>query len=330
MSQTIARLSVNSYGGQQKYLFDYVIKKDQKVAVGSIVRVDLRGKDSLGIVCEILPTKLPYTKKLLDIKEVLEIGPLPTNSLKLAAWMSDYYCATDKAIWGTILPSGLRAKSRKQIVEKLFNKVSPLPFQLTPTQEQVYRDIKDNGQFFLLHGVTGSGKTEIYLKLIADMIKKGQSALFLVPEIVLTPQMIARVQDVFGEQILCYHSKLTTAERKAIWLYVLKSSHPVIMVGTRSSLFLPFKKLGLIIVDEEHESSYKQGSSPRYLARDVAAKLAHLHHAQLVLGSATPSVTSYYLAGLGKLRLLTLEERYGEARLPKIQIIDLSNKQTFL
>lgn len=328
----ILSLSVNTYGGQQPRFFDYTAAADQVVSVGSLVRVRLRGKDSLGIVRHIknqIQTK--PDKKLLPIDDVLELPPLPKSYLALCDWLAEYYAATDKAIWTTALPSGLRAKLRTKIVPIQDSTDVKLPFTLTQKQQRLVDRITGSAKrFFLLHGVTGSGKTEIYLALIAQVIARGESVLLLVPEIILTPQIIERVEEVFGHRVLAYHSKLTAAARKAVWTAVLSSDGPFIVIGTRSSLFLPFHELGLIVLDEEHEPSYKQESNPRYHARDVAATLANIHTSKMVLGSATPSVTSYYLASRGKIELLQLDERYGSSVMPTVKIIDLAKKSQLL
>lgn len=329
-SDKILSLSVNTYGGQQPRLFDYTATADQPTPIGSLVRVRLRGKDSLGVVRQIR-SEVDPSKKLLSIEAVLELPPLPSSFLELCDWLAGYYAATDKTVWTTALPSGLRAKLRTKIVPTTDSTAVKLPFELTQNQRQIADQITaSDKQFFLLHGVTGSGKTEIYLSLMAQVVARGDSVLLLVPEIILTPQIIERVSEVFGQRVLAYHSKLTAAVRKAVWTAVLSSVEPLIVIGTRSSLFLPFRKLGLIVLDEEHEPSYKQESNPRYHARDVAAKLAHVHSTKMILCSATPSLTSYYLATRGKMELLSLNERYGSSIMPAVKIVDLAKKSELL
>ncbi|MDE5941431.1 MAG: primosomal protein N', partial [Muribaculaceae bacterium] len=176
----------------------------------------------------------------------------------------------------------------------------------------------------LLHGVTSSGKTEIYIHLINFVLSRGDQALFLVPEIALTTQLTRRLQMVFGEKVVIYHSKFSDNERVDIWKKLLHSQDPVVVIGARSALFLPFSRLGVVIVDEEHESSYKQvDPAPRYNARDVAVVLAAMHGAKTLLGSATPAVETYYKALNGKFGLVTLTERYGDVRLPEIRTVDM-------
>lgn len=201
--------------------------------------------------------------------------------------------------------------------------------QLSEAQETAFRQIQESfeKQFVtLLFGVTGSGKTEIYMKLIKEQLELGKQVLFLLPEIALTTQLIQRLSVYFGDYIGVYHSKFNQNERVEIWNNVLADNPSKfrLIVGARSSVFLPFKNLGLIIVDEEHESSFKQyDPSPRYNARDASLVLAKLHNAKVLLGSATPAMETYYNAANGKYGLVELTTRYGGVRLPEIQCADM-------
>ncbi|MFK5878560.1 MAG: primosomal protein N' [Flavobacteriaceae bacterium] len=183
-------------------------------------------------------------------------------------------------------------------------------------------------QVTLLHGITSSGKTEIYAELIKKQLSQQKQVLYLLPEIALTTQLITRLQEYFGEQIAVFHSKYSMNERVEVWNNVLENkSKAQIILGARSSLFLPFSNLGLIIVDEEHETSYKQfDPAPRYHARDAAIVLAHLHQAKTLLGSATPSVESYYNAQDGKYGFVELNRRFGNVLLPEIELVDIKEK----
>jgi len=180
----------------------------------------------------------------------------------------------------------------------------------------------------LLHGVTSSGKTEIYIHLIDYILNKGSQALYLVPEIALTTQLTRRLQKVFGKRVIIYHSKFSDNERVDIWKRMLHDPSPCVVIGARSSLFLPFSRLGLVIVDEEHESSYKQfDPAPRYNARDCAIVLTSMHGAKTLLGSATPAIETYYKALNGRYGLVTLSERYEGVQLPLIEIVDLNDER---
>lgn len=210
------------------------------------------------------------------------------------------------------------------------NAINPLP-QLSEPQAAALSQIHQSmltHQTTLLHGVTSSGKTEIYIHLIDYVLQQGNQVLFLVPEIALTTQLTRRLQSVFGSQVVIYHSKFSDAERVEIWQRLLATNQPCVVIGARSAIFLPFAKLGLVIVDEEHESSYKQfDPSPRYNARDAAIMLSVMHGAKTLLGSATPSVETYYKAVNDKYGLVSLLTRYDDVPLPEIEIVDLSRER---
>lgn len=201
-------------------------------------------------------------------------------------------------------------------------------FDLNEVQQKAFEQIKqtDSTRPVLLHGITSSGKTEIYIKLIEEQLALGKQVLYLVPEIGLTAQLINRLKRAFGNQAGIYHSKFNDAERVETWFNVLNESGKSyqIVLGARSAVFLPFRKLGLIIVDEEHENSYKQfDPAPRYNARDVAVVLGQIHQARVILGTATPSFESYLNAKTGKYSLVDLNERYQNIRLPEMIIADI-------
>jgi primosomal protein N' (replication factor Y) len=203
---------------------------------------------------------------------------------------------------------------------------------LNEFQEVALSEIKtsfEEKEVVLLHGITSSGKTEVYTKLIEDNLKSGKQILFLLPEIALTTQIISRLENYFGNQISVFHSKYSMNERVEVWNNVLENKQKAqIILGARSSIFLPFSNLGLIIVDEEHETSYKQFEpSPRYHARDTAVVLAHQHKAKILLGSATPSLESYFNTQNGKYGLVELNRRFGNVQLPKIELINIKEKQ---
>lgn len=175
----------------------------------------------------------------------------------------------------------------------------------------------------LLHGVTSSGKTAVYMHLIAEALRLRKQVLYLVPEIALTTQLTKRLQRVFGDSLLIYHSKFSDNERVDIWKRLLQSSEPCVVIGVRSAVFLPYSSLGLVIVDEEHDASYKQQDpAPRYNGRNVAMVLAQMHGAKTLLGSATPAIESYYNATTGKYGLVSLLTRYDDIELPEVEIID--------
>ena len=203
--------------------------------------------------------------------------------------------------------------------------------ELTAHQEEAFIAIKENfktKQTVLLKGITSSGKTEVYVKLIKKIIEEGKQVLYLLPEIALTIQLIERLQLYFGEYLSVFHSKYSMNERVEVWNNVLENKQKAqLILGARSSMFLPFSNLGLIIVDEEHESSFKQyDPAPRYHARDSAIVLANLHNAKVILGSATPSIETYYNAQQGKYGLVELNRRFGNVLLPEIELVDVKEK----
>ena len=203
--------------------------------------------------------------------------------------------------------------------------------ELNEFQAQALKEIKDSFEekdVTLLHGVTSSGKTEVYTKLIQDVLDTGKQVLFLLPEIALTTQIITRLQNYFGNKISVFHSKYSMNERVEVWNNVLDNKPKAqIILGARSSLFLPFSKLGLIVVDEEHETSYKQFEpSPRYNARDAAIVLSKMHEAKILLGSATPSLESYFNAQENKYGFVELTRRFGNVQMPTIELVDIREK----
>ena len=201
--------------------------------------------------------------------------------------------------------------------------------RFSPAQKRALETIR--AQFkekdvVLLHGVTSSGKTEMYVQLIAEAIGNGKQALYLLPEIALTTQIINRLRKFFGDKIGIYHSRLNEQERAEVWKHTVERKYDIIL-GARSAVFLPFSDLGLVIVDEEHDYSFKQmDPAPRYHARDAALYLAHLHKASSILGSATPSLESYFLTRQGRYGLVELHERYGDLEMPSIRVVDIKDE----
>ncbi|WP_347051944.1 replication restart helicase PriA [Flavobacterium olei] len=203
--------------------------------------------------------------------------------------------------------------------------------QLSEAQQKAFLAIKDSfteKEVSLLHGVTSSGKTEIYIKLIEEYLQTGKQVLYLLPEIALTTQLVSRLRLHFGDRVAVFHSKYSNNERVEVWRQTLENSEKAqIVIGARSALFLPFNDLGLLIVDEEHEQTFKQTDpAPRYHARDAAIVLANFHNAKVLLGSATPSIETYFNTQNNKYGLVTLAERYKNVRLPEVVLVDLKDK----
>ena len=219
-----------------------------------------------------------------------------------------------------------------EIYKKEINRFADLgsvleePPTLSEEQQRAYEEIHQSMRqhsITLLHGVTSSGKTSVYMHLIADALRLGKQVLYLVPEIALTTQLTRRLRRVFGDKLLIYHSRFSDNERVDIWKRLLDTSEPCVVIGVRSSVFLPYSNLGLVIVDEEHDSSYKQQDpAPRYNGRNAALVLAQMHGAKTVLGSATPAIEVYHLALEGKYGLVKLLTRYGDINMPDVKVID--------
>lgn len=232
------------------------------------------------------------------------------------------------------------ALEKKGILERYTRRVSRFDFtgnvdprmpELSAAQAKALQSIHRSWlehSVTLLHGVTSSGKTEIYMHLIDYVLSQGEQALYLVPEIALTTQLTARLQKVFGDKVLIYHSKFSDNERVELWQRMLEDQSPKVVIGARSSVFLPFGRLGLVIVDEEHESAFKQQDpAPRYNGRDAAIVLAGMHGAKVLLGSATPSVETYWKATQGRYGLVSLTERYDGASLPEMLPVDMTGER---
>lgn len=232
--------------------------------------------------------------------------------------------------------STIKALINKEILNDLYIQKDRLQFDdaleemkvLSPSQQKAFADVeasyKEN-QITLLHGVTSSGKTEIYVKLIEKVLSQGKQVLYILPEIALTTQLITRLKVYFGNKIAVYHSRYSANERIETWHHVLQNNPKAqLIIGARSAVFLPFQELGLVVVDEEHEASFKQfNPAPRYHARDSAIVLATLHQAKVLLGSATPAMESFYNARHHKYALVTLKERYSDVLMPHIKLVDL-------
>ncbi|POY38710.1 primosomal protein N' [Flavobacterium alvei] len=228
----------------------------------------------------------------------------------------------------------------KEIFEEYYIQVDRVNFigktkdeqlQLSEVQQIAFEEIKENftqKEVCLLHGVTSSGKTEIYIKLIEQYIKEEKQILYLLPEIALTTQLVGRLRDYFGNKVAVFHSKYSNNERVEVWQQVLEQSPKAqIVIGARSALFLPFSNLGLVIVDEEHEQTFKQvDPSPRYHARDASIVLANSHKAKVLLGSATPSIGTYFNSQSGKYGLVEISKRYGNVKMPEIELVNLKDK----
>lgn len=254
------------------------------------------------------------TKKPISVKQLSESAETSASIIKSLIdkeIFEEYYLQTDRTDF-------LAENLQKEII-------------LSEAQNKALEEIKQSFETkntTLLFGVTSSGKTEVYIQLIKEYLQKGRQVLYLLPEIALTTQLVSRLRKHFGNEVAVYHSKYNQNERIEVWNQVLNQSDKAkIVIGARSALFLPFQDLGLILVDEEHEQTFKQQDpAPRYHARDTAIVLAELHKAKVLLGSATPSIETFFNTENQKFGLVELTQRFGKTELPKIEIVDLKDK----
>ena len=244
---------------------------------------------------------------------------IPKNKLKA----DDSY---SESAFKSLVDKQLITIEHRVVSRVLFDKSSEQPKILTIKQQQTVKAVEKvfaERRTALLFGATSSGKTEIYIDLILKELKKGKSVLYLVPEIGLTTQLVSRLKGIIGDKLLVYHSRMNDSERVEVWNEVSATDCRVV-IGARSALFLPFRHLGLIVVDEEHDTSYRQTDTmPHYTAKSATAFLAQIFDAKILLGSATPSIETYAMASVGRIGLVRLDERYGEIRMPDIELIDL-------
>ncbi|MBQ9485100.1 primosomal protein N' [Candidatus Saccharibacteria bacterium] len=302
---------------------------DGSLFPGQIVLVPLGKKPVPGIIVKKVAQPIFKTKSILKI---LYAKPLPSHLLKVAEFIHEYYLVPIGLTANLILPTGVEKKRRTKPNKTEQNKTIPSQanIPLNPAQKMALEGLQKGLEGTkLLYGVTGSGKTNIYLKMAINAFKRQKSTMLLVPEIALTSQLVQIFQEIFKNNVVLIHSKQTEAERHLIFESILEAEEPLIIIGPRSALFAPVYNLELIIVDEEHETTYYQENPPRYSAIRVASFIATAVKGQCILGSATPTVTDYYIAKQ-KDSLITLKERAKkEAKKADINIIDLKNRDSF-
>ena len=275
------------------------------------------------------PKQLDLLIEYIQLSKIMSDNPVEVSRKELFARIDD-------------AASKFNALEKKGVFEEYDREISRLNYRqathkaeniiLTAEQQRALEEISVSfaeKNVTLLHGVTSSGKTEIYIKLIRQMLDEGKQVLYLLPEIALTTQIINRLQKYFGNEVGVYHSRYNENERVEIWQHVAGTGSQSfnVLLGARSAMFLPFNNLGLIIIDEEHDASYKQyDPAPRYNARDAAVFLASMHGAKVLLGSATPAIESFYNASQGKYGLSSLTERFGGLLLPQVKLVNLKDE----
>ncbi len=306
--------------------FDYT--SDGVIAIGSRVKVSFANRLLIGIVID-NPKESRYLDKLKPIIEILDDKPIITDSmLKLLQWAEKYYHHPIGEVIFSALPKNIRL-GKKIIVKKHIAIQKQITSTITPNNDQqkvINTILSGNGyNAFLLHGITGSGKTEVYLRISDMVLQQGKQVLILVPEIGLTPQMIQHFASSLNTALAVIHSQLSESEK--LDAYILAKENKVgVILGTRSAIFSPINNLGLIIIDEEHDTSFKQQSGLRYSAKDLAFIRAKQENIPLILGSATPSLEVLYNVINKKIKHLVLKHRAGDAKLPIVNIIDMANQ----
>jgi primosomal protein N' (replication factor Y) (superfamily II helicase) len=306
----------------------FTYHSDTMLRPGQLVLVEIGKKKLPGVILR--STKQP-TYDTKAVAEVIEPRPLPLSLVNLALWMSDYYATHLGIVLQTVLPRGLQKQRRspkklpEQIVDRHRTKIV-----LNIHQQNAVRTITNaTPGSILLHGVTGSGKTAIYIEVAKQTIKDGKSVLILVPEIALTSQLVADFSGHFDD-ISLTHSRQTESERHITWQKILGSPRPQVVIGPRSALFMPINNLGLIVIDEAHEPSFKQEQSPRYSALRAASILANEHGAKLIIGSATPLIADYYLANHSGRPVITMSESARtDAVKPTVEVVDMTKPVHF-
>ncbi|MEI6850636.1 MAG: primosomal protein N' [Candidatus Saccharibacteria bacterium] len=305
----------------------FTYEYDSLLDIGKIVNIEVGKNQIVGVVIQKV-TKPKYPTKL--IASIIEETPLPKQLVDLALWMSDYYVCSLALVLQTILPSGLQKKRKKKYESPEITKRKRTNNVLNVEQKLIIKNLNSSEHgTFLLQGITGSGKTEVYISICKHAISIGESSIILVPEIALTSQLISEFSNHF-KNLVVTHSKMTESTRHLIWEKALLSSEPYVVIGPRSALFTPIKNIGVVIVDEAHEPSYKQEQSPKYSALRAATMLGRFHKAKVIFGSATPNVTDRYLAERSGRPILSLTKVARKNSVPpSISIVDMKKRLNF-
>lgn len=322
-------------------IFHYSVPQTliEKAKIGSQVLVSFGRRKDTGYIVGF--SEKADVDKIKDILDVVSDEPVFTEKqIELARWMADYYdCFLMSALKLMVGFEGKRKFEHSKIrtfenssnIESSNTRISNIVPILTEEQQKAFIEIaaaiqKKQTATFLLYGVTGSGKTEVYMRAIAKVLELGRSAIVLVPEIALTPQMVERFEERFPGQIAVLHSDLTLKQRRQTWEAVARDEKKIVL-GARSALFAPVRDIGIIVIDEEYEHSYKQDKSPRYHARETALKMAELNNSVVILGSATPALETFFKAEQGEYKKLTLSHRIERRPLPEVEIIDMRHEK---
>lgn len=300
---------------------------ESSLPIGQLVLIEVGKKQLVGLVLREVKKPTYETK---NISQIIEERPLPAALVTLSQWISAYYNTHLATVLQTLLPRGVQKSRREQPLVNRESFRDRTKNVFTPEQSVAIDTIEQmSSGSALLHGVTGSGKTAVYIELAQRTIDKGQSVIVLVPEIALTSQIVDEFSHHFSHIILA-HSRQTEAQRHISWKQALNSTTPTVVIGPRSALFLPLSNVGLIVIDEAHEPSFKQEQAPRYSALRAASILATAHNAKLILGSATPSVADYHLAQKSARPIIRMSSRAQKnAVSPSVELIDMTKRENF-
>jgi primosomal protein N' (replication factor Y) len=300
-----------------------------EIAVGAVVLVPLQRQTVLGIVTKNVPQPKFTTK---PISKTVVAQPVPHALIDLHDWLHTYYPSPIGMVTQLFLPASLSRQARHKADTKLPTSAPITPPVLTHEQQDVIKKINNTTQrTILLHGDTGTGKTRVYLELTTQAFANHKSALIMTPEIGLTPQLSASFERTFPGKVITIHSTLTDAERRDAWLRIHTTDEPIVVIGPRSALFSPLKNVGIIVMDESHDTAYKQEQMPYYQTSRVAAKLAELHDAKLIMGTATPLVSDYYTLAQKRLPILRMLTKAvaSDHEETKITVINLRDQTHF-
>ncbi len=311
--------------------FTYKIPKEleSKVKVGIRVNVPFRSYSKIGYVIELLQ-EFETSYKIKEIKRCVDKEPLFRKSqIDLSKWMSNFYlCSMGEAL-ALQIPGGKREKVFSMSINE--EDISTKRVEnLSNEQEEALSILKKREKaLYYLYGVTGSGKSEIYFRFAKEIIKENKQVIYLVPEITLTHQLIQQVSLRFDDEVAILHSAMTKSQRLFQWMRILKNEVSIV-IGVRSAIFAPFNNLGLVIIDEEHENSYKSSQTPRYHARQIAQHISKINNAILIMGSATPSLEAYKLMSENKIQKIELKNRVGFGHLPQMKVVDMLNEKNII
>ncbi|HUC96470.1 MAG TPA: primosomal protein N' [Candidatus Saccharimonadales bacterium] len=305
----------------------FTYSSDEKLDIGQIVLVEIGKKRIVGIVLSATTKPVYSTKSIISI---IDPTPLPSELIDLSVWLSKYYLTPLAIVLRLIIPRGVQKKRRNKPYQQQIIKRDRTKIVFNHEQSSALEILtKNDSGTFLLQGVTGSGKTELYIEIAKKSISENKSVIILVPEIALTSQLISEFSNHF-DNLLVTHSRMTESERHQIWSDAISSRTPRIAIGPRSALFVPLKTIGAIIVDEAHEPSYKQEQAPKYSALRAATMLGRFHNAKVILGSATPNIADRYLAEKSERPILKLNTvaRIGSIP-PEVTLVDMKDRSNF-